>query len=216
MNKLPITLEAGFSVLVIALLAACGKGSSEGGGGNVNLPPTTGLLQSLAITPASTSAAACSAVQFIANGKYSDNTTVDVTHGVYWEIDPANSAVAIANALTGQVVGIKAGSATVYAWTGYGMSASAVLNVSSDSLNSIAITPVSATLAVTGTQNYTATATCSNNPALDISAMNIWSSSSPAVATISVSGLAKAVATGSTTINATAGAITASAVLNVP
>lgn len=215
MNKLPITLEAGFSLLVIFLLAACGKGSSEGGGGNVTLPPTTGLLQSLAVTPATSSAAACSTVQYIATGKYSDGTTIDVTHGVYWEIDPATSAVAIANALSGQVVGIKAGSAVVYAWTGSGMGASAVLNVTSDSLNAIAITPVSSTIAVNGTQAYTATASCSNNPALDISAMNIWSSSSPTVATISVSGLAKAVATGSTTISATAGAITASAVLNV-
>jgi hypothetical protein len=213
MNKLLITVKTAFSVSAISLLAACG-GAGEGGG-NVTLPPTTGLLQSLAIAPATSSVAACSNVQYTATGKYSDGTTIDVTHGVYWEIDPATSAVAIANALNGQVVGIKAGSAVVNAWTGGGIAASAVLNISSDFLNAIAISAPSASLSATMTQSYTATATCSNGT-VDISGMNIWSSSNPTAATISVSGLAKAVTTGSTTISATAGANVASSVLNVP
>jgi hypothetical protein len=50
---------------------------------------------------------------------------------------------------------------------------------------------------------------------IDISRMNIWSSGSPTVATISVSGLATAVATGSSVISTTAGAAVASAVLKV-
>jgi hypothetical protein len=173
------------------------------------------LLQSLTITPAASSAAACSPIQFIATGKYSDNTLVDVTNGVYWEIDTANSDVAIANSMNGQVVGIKTGSATVNAWTGQGIAASAVLNVSSGSLNAITITPAAVTLSTGGTQSYTATAACSNNGSFDISRMNIWASNTPAVATISVSGLATAIATGSATITAAAGAAVASVVLNV-
>ncbi len=215
MKKLLIAFEVGFSLLAISLLVACGKG--EGGDGNVNLPATTGLLQSLTITPAASSAVACGSVQYIATGKYSDNTTIDVTNGVYWEIDPATSDVAIANAMNGQVLGIKPGSATVNVWTGNGIGASAVLNVSSGSLTAITLSPASATLATTtGTQTYTANATCTNVPSLDITRMNIWSSGSPTVATISVSGLATGVATGSTSIIATAGTAAASAVLKVP
>lgn len=179
------------------------------------MPATTGLLQSLTITPSAPSAVACSTVQFTATGNYSDNTSLDVTNGVYWEIDPANSGVAIANAMNGQVVGINPGSATVKAWTGQGIAASAILNVTSGSLNVITITPDVASLAVAGTLGYTATATCSTNPSFDISRMNIWASSSPTVAIISVSGLTTAMATGSTAITATAGAVAASAVLNV-
>ncbi len=216
MKKLQIALEAGFCLGVVSLLAACGHGSGEGdgGGGNVTLPPTTGLLQSLTITPAASDAVACSPVQFTATGKYSDGTVIDVTNGVFWEIDPAQSNVAIANAISGQIIGISAGSATVNAWTGQGISASAVLNVTSGVLSAITISPASATLAVNGALAYTATATCSNG-SVDISRMNIWTSGNTAVASISVSGQATALATGSSVINATAGAIAASAVLNV-
>ncbi len=216
MNKLLVAIRPGFFLCIAALLTACGGGGDgEHGGRGVTLPPTTGLLTSLSITPAASSVAACSPVQYTATGTYSDNTIVDVTNGVYWEIDPASSDVAIADTWTGQFVGIKTGSARVNAWTGSGIAASAVLNVASDSLNSIAITPASSTLAATATQSYTATATCSNGT-LDISRMNIWTSSAPAVATISVTGVATAVATGSTTITASAGTVAASGVLSVP
>ncbi len=215
MTNLRNAFEAGLCLTVVALLAACGHGGDGGGeGGGANMPVTTGLLQSLTIVPAASSAIACSPVQFTATGKYSDNTVIDVTNGVYWQIDPATSDVAIANALNGQIVGIKAGSATVNAWTGQGIAASAVLNVTSDAVSAITISPASATIAVNGALAYTATATCSTG-SIDISRMNIWASGNPAVAGISVSGLATAVAAGSSVINATAGTVAASAVLNV-
>ena len=214
MNKLSITLEAVFCLCTISLLTACGGGGNEGGGGTVTMPPTTGLLQSIVITPSASSVVACSPVQYTATGYYSDNTSANVTNGLYWEIDPANSDVAIANASNGQIIGINPGSATVNAWTGLGIAASAVLNVTSDNVMALAITPASATLAVNGAQTYTALATCTNG-SIDISRMNIWSSGNPTVATITVSGMARAVATGSSLIAATAGAVAASAVLNV-
>ncbi|MGE5757990.1 MAG: hypothetical protein ACM3W8_03895 [Sideroxydans sp.] len=213
MNRLRFAFEAGFSMAAISLLAACG-GGGEGDSGGANMPATTGLLQSLTIAPATSSVTACSPVQYTATGKYSDNTTIDVTNGVFWEIDPANSDVAIANALNGQIVGLKAGIATVNAWTGQGIAASAVLNITSETLNTITVAPAVTTAAVGGKLAFAATATCSNG-SIDISRMNIWSSGSPTVATISVSGMATAVATSSSVIGATAGAAVASAVLNV-
>jgi hypothetical protein len=215
MKKLRIALEAAFFLGTVSLLAACGGSSESGNNGTVTMPPTTGLLQSLSIAPAASSAAACSPVQYTATGHYSDGTTANVSNGVYWEIDPATSNVAIANALNGQIMGINPGSATVVAWTGQGIAASSVLNVTSDNLNALAITPASSTLAVNGAQAYSAIATCTNG-SIDVSRMNIWSSGSPAVATVSVSGLVKAVAAGSSVIAATAGPVVASAVLNVP
>ena len=215
MNKLRIAFHSGFFLCAISLLAACGGESDDGEKGNATMPATTGLLQSLTITQATSSAVACSTVQYNATGHYSDNTSIDVTNGVHWEIDPASSGVAIANTMNGQVVGIAPGSATVNAWTGQGIAASAVLDVTSGTLDAITIAPAVSSLAVYGSLGYVATAACSNNPSFDISTMNIWASSSPAVAVISASGLATAVATGSTAITATAGAVAASAVLNV-
>lgn len=216
MKKLHIAAELGIPLLAISLLAGClgGSGGSEGGSGGWTAPATTGLLKSLAIVPTSSSVAACVPVQYIATAYYSDATSRVVTTIVNWEVDPANSNVAIANAASGVVAGIAAGSAVVHAWTGQGIAASAVLNITAGSLNSIAITPASATIAASGTQAYTATATCSNGT-LDISAMNIWTSSNSGVATAGVSGVASAVAAGSTVISATAGNAAASAVLNV-
>jgi hypothetical protein len=213
-NKLHIAIEAGFALGIVSLLVACGGGGEGEGGGNVTMPATTGLLQSLTIAPAASSAAACSPVQFVATGKYSDNTVVDVTNGVYWEIDPANSDVAIANVLNGQVVGINPGTATVNAWTGQGIAASAVLNITGGNLTALSISPASATIAAGGGFAYTATATCSTG-SLDVSRMNIWTSGTPTVATVTVSGTALASAAGSSVIGATAGTVTASAVLNV-
>jgi hypothetical protein len=215
MNKLRIALEAVFFLGTVSLLAACGGSSESGNNGTVTMPPTTGQLQSLSIAPAVSSAAACSPVQYIATGHYSDGTNANVSNGVYWEIDPATSNVAIANALNGQIMGINPGSATVVAWTGMGIAASSVLNVTSDNLNSLIITPASVTLVVNGTQTYSALATCTNG-SIDVSRLNIWSSGNPTVASISVSGSAKAVAAGSAVIAATAGSVVASAVLNVP
>lgn len=213
MGKLPSWF---LFLCVAALLAACGgEFEHEGDDASATMPVTTGLLQSLTITQTASSAVACSTVQYNAIGHYSDNTSLDVTYGVHWEIDAASSGVAIANTMNGQVVGIKPGSATVNAWTGQGIAASAVLNVTSGSLDAVTITPAVASLGVGGSMGYVATATCSNNPSFDISGMNIWASSNPAVATVSASGFATAVGAGSVTITATAGAAAASAVLNV-
>lgn len=217
MNKLRITFHFVLLLSAAALLVACGGGfESDDDKADTTMPVTSGLLQSLTITPATSSAVACSTVQFNATGHYSDNTSADVTNGVYWEIDAASSGVAIANTMNGQVAGIKPGSATVNAWTGQGIAASAILNVTGGSLDAIAITPAISSLPLAGSIGYVATATCSNNSSFDISRMNIWASSSPAVATISASGFATAVTTGSTAITATAGTVAASAVLNVP
>ncbi len=220
MNKLRITAEVGFPLLVISLLGGClgGSGSEQGSSGGWTAPVTTGLLQSLTIVPTASSVAACVPVQYTATAYYSDATSRVVTTLVNWEVDPANSGVAIANAASGVFAGIAAGSAVVHAWTGQGIAASAVLNITGGSLNSIAITPASSTLsstiAASGTQAYTALATCSNGT-LDIAAMNIWTSSNSGVATVGVSGVATAVAAGSAVISATAGTVAASAILNV-
>jgi uncharacterized protein YjdB len=170
-------------------------------------------LLSLTVSPDASSTVACNPVQYLATGHYSDNTSADVTGRVVWQVDPADSLVAIAQANNGRVMGISAGSAVIYAWSG-NVSGSAVLDVSNGALNAIAVTPASSTLAVGGTQIYSATATCTNG-SVDISRMNIWGSGNSAAASVSVLGAVTALAAGSSVISATAGSITASAVMNV-
>jgi hypothetical protein len=215
MKQVSGRVELIVSLLALFVLAACGAGGQSEGedGGSATLPPTTGLLLSLTVAPAASSTIACSPVQYVATGHYSDNTQAIVTDRVVWQVDPADSLVAIAQANNGRVMGISAGSAVIYAWSG-NVSSSAVLDVSSGELTDITVTPVSATLAVGGTQIYSATATCTNGT-VDISKMNIWGSDNSAVARVTTPGAVTALAAGSSVISATAGAISASAVMNV-
>jgi hypothetical protein len=78
-------------------------------------------------------------------------------------------------------------------------------------LTSISITPVNATISLTGTEQYTAIGHFNNGTTQDITTSVSWHSSTPAVATIANTGLASAVSIGATTITATSGAITSNA-----
>jgi uncharacterized protein YjdB len=86
---------------------------------------------------------------------------------------------------------------------------------SSASLVSIAVTPSDADLLLGAVQQYTATGTYSDNSTKDITATVTWSSSDATVASIDGSGLATALALGSTTISATFGSVTGSTTLTV-
>ena len=82
-------------------------------------------------------------------------------------------------------------------------------------LVSIAVTPADAEILPDGTQHFTATGTYSDRRTHDLTTTVTWSSSAPDVATISTAGLASAVETGQTTIEAAVGAINGSTTLNV-
>ena len=82
-------------------------------------------------------------------------------------------------------------------------------------LSSIALTPVSSAVAPGSIQQFTATGTYSNGTTINLTGQARWSSSVPAVATISLRGLTSALANGTTTISATLGGITGSTTLRV-
>lgn len=82
-------------------------------------------------------------------------------------------------------------------------------------LLSIAITPVTPSIANNATQQFTATGTYSDNSTQNITASVIWTSSDASKANISSAGLATAVAAGTTTIKAMSGNITGTATLTV-
>jgi uncharacterized protein YjdB len=82
-------------------------------------------------------------------------------------------------------------------------------------LMSVAATPATATLAVGTTQKFGVMGTFSDGSTGDVSSNATWASKSTAVATISTTGLATAVAIGSTTVTATVNGETATATLTV-
>ncbi|MDQ7822314.1 MAG: PQQ-binding-like beta-propeller repeat protein [Candidatus Eremiobacteraeota bacterium] len=78
----------------------------------------------------------------------------------------------------------------------------------SPTLESIIITPSSATMASGGTQQYSATGYYSDSSSSDLTASASWTSSDESVGTISSSGLFTALVAGTCTITATSGSVT--------
>ena len=75
-------------------------------------------------------------------------------------------------------------------------------------LTSIAVTPASPSVAKGLTQQFTATGTYTDGSTANLTASVTWASATPSVATISSTGLAQSLATGTTNITAALGSVT--------
>jgi len=152
--------------------------------------------------------------QFTATATYSDGTMADVTTLSTWSSSVA--AVVAIGANTGFAVGVFCGTTNITAAFGGMTSAAVALTSSCGTLVSISVTPPSALVAAGATQPFTATGTYSDATTCNITVTTSWQSSATSVATVSSGGLATAVATGSATITAIAGAVLGNATLTVP
>ncbi len=82
-------------------------------------------------------------------------------------------------------------------------------------LQAIAVTPASPSIVAGTTQQFTATGTYTDSSTRDLTRTTVWSSNTPATATINSAGLATGVAAGSTTIKATSASSNGTTVLTV-
>jgi hypothetical protein len=180
---------------------------------------STATLTSLNITPATptiTSSLLGQQQQFQVTGTYSDGTKAYLTTSATWSSSDTTVAT-IHNAqdgLAGLATTTGYGTATTTASYG-GLNATATLTSTQPPLTSITVTPANSTLNAGTALQYTATGTYADNVSKDISASVTWTSSNPAAATISSTGLANALTTGSTTITATSGMVQGIASLTV-
>jgi uncharacterized protein YjdB len=129
---------------------------------------------------------------------------------VTWTTNSA--AVATVNS-SGLVTAQGAGSATITA-TSEGRSASATITVTLVPVASVTVTPASSNLTVSATAQLTATLRDSAGNVLTGRAVS-WVTNNAGVATVSASGLVRAVAAGLATITATSGGISGTAAVTV-
>ncbi len=161
-------------------------------------------LASIAVTPTNQTITAALTQQFAATGTYSDGSTQTLTDSVVW----TSSSVATATINTsGNATGVAAGTTTITASSGT-ISASTGLTVAAPVLDFIEISPTTAFRTVGQTVQFVATGVYNNNKTMVLTSGVVWTSSSPANATINSSGLATGVALGSTTISAALGNVT--------
>ena len=189
----------------VTIQAALGTLQSQ-----ATLVVTNAVLNSLAISPSGASFPVGSTQQFHVTGSFSDGSTRDLSASATW----ASSSTGIATiSATGLATGLAPGSFQVNASFG-GKSTSTTAQVTAAVLDSIAITPYSASFAAGITQQFTITGTYSDGSTRNLTSQSTFSTSNPAVATVTSTGasagLARGVVPGSVAITATVSGQTAS------
>jgi trimeric autotransporter adhesin len=169
-------------------------------------------LQSLAVTPPTSSVNKGSTVQISATGTYSDSSTQNATASVNWT--SSNPSLATVGASTGLVTGVSGGGPVTITASIGSLTGSSSLTISPVSLQSIAVTPANSGVTVGSTAQFTATGTFSDASTAAIPSA-VWTSSKPNVATINSAGVANGVAAGTTTITATVNGISNSTTFTV-
>ncbi len=154
-------------------------------------------VASVSVAPGSASILPAGTVQLTATTKDSAGYTL-TGRAVTWT--SGNTGVATVSA-SGLVTGKAAGTATITA-TSEGQSGTAAITVSSVPVASVSVAPATASVAVGGTVQLTATPKDSSGTALTGRTIT-WATSNASVATVNGSGLVTGVVTGSATITAT-------------
>ncbi|HUB07996.1 MAG TPA: Ig-like domain-containing protein, partial [Myxococcales bacterium] len=191
----------------------------QGVSGSATLTVTAATLVQIQVTPFAPELYLGYPVSFAATGLYSDNSTQDLTKLCTWTSSaPAAASVDDGGGTKGLVTPEAAGTAVVSA-AYQGVTGTDQVTVSGATLNSIAVTPPTATIAVGAMQPYDAMGTFSDGSNLDVTTYVTWLSSDDAVAPISNAagsqGQAKGLAAGSATITAVSGAVQGTASLTV-
>ena len=165
-------------------------------------------LTSITVSPVSPATTLNGTVQFSATGTRSDGSTTSPS--ATWST--ADGTIASISS-GGLATGVAAGTTTVTATSG-GVSGSTTLLVATSALQSIIISPTTATVSATGSsspnsQQFTATGFFADGGALNITSSVNWNSSNTTVAVVGTNtGLATGFVVGSTTITANSGSIT--------
>ncbi len=176
-------------------------------------------LRSIAITPADPSVPKGETEQFTATGTFSDNSTSDITSQVTWS-SSATAVATISNAASshGLATTLSAGTSTISAAL-ESFSDHTTLTVIASPLVSIAIMPANPSVPDGENEPFTATGTFADNSTADVTSQVDWTSSAPAVATISNAagsqGSASTLSVGTTTITATLSGVSAHTALSV-
>ena len=207
-----VTVSAGGLVLAV-------------GGGNASVTATLGavtqtapvtvsaaVLIGITVTAPQNTFALGFSLQLKATGTYSDSTTQDITSGVGW--NSTNSAIALVSS-TGLVSGISIGGISATA-TLQGVSGSLAVSVSSATLVSISITPVSVTLLnILLTQQFAVTGHFSDGSTQALTSGVHWSCTNGLLATVNQTGLLTALGLGNLSATATYNGLTATAAVKI-
>jgi uncharacterized protein YjdB len=167
-------------------------------------------LTAIQISPPSASIAAQTGFAFTALGTFADGKTQDLTDFALW----TSSAPAVATVSAGNANGLSPGTSTIVALFD-GLVGTAQLTVTGAKTNSIVVLPSAAALELGGSTKFKAIASFSDGTTRDVTPWVIWTLSSPEVARMTSTGIARSAGAGSTTVTATLNDVSGAAVLSV-
>ena len=177
---------------------------------SITLTVSHPTLQAIAISTTATTIARGNTDPFTATGTYSDGSTANITSQVAWNSSNTTAAtingVGLATALSNGRTNISASLSSIN-------SNNITLTITNATLQSIAISAASTSVFKGNTDQFTATRTYSDGSTANITSQVAWNSSNSATATISASGLAKALATGTTNVSASLSSVTSNTFL---
>src|SRR5665213_1864566 len=188
------TLAGWLSTVMTTTLVGLVALSCGGGGGDTTAPPPPVAVATVELTPATNSLQVGQTVQLTPALKDASGNVLTGRH-VTWG-SSATGTVSVTS--SGLATAVDSGSATIFA-TSEGKSGTATITVRLVPVNALTLTPPSSTLLVAQTVQLSAATTDSGGHTLTGRAI-AWSSSVPAVATVSTGGLVTAVAVGTTNV----------------
>ena len=209
-NPAVATVSTSGLVTAVAPGTATITATSEGKTGTSTITVTAAPVASVTVAPSTASIVVAATQQLTATLKDGSGNTL-TGRTVTWSSDAAGVASVDTNGL---VTGVAAGTATITA-TSSGVTGTATITVTVAPVNSVTVTPSTATKQIAETQQFTAELKDASNNVLTGRTVT-WSSSNTGVATIDAgTGLATAVAAGTTTITATSEGVSGTATLTV-
>lgn len=181
---------------------------------------TDAVLDRLEIDPANPSIADGTKQQFAATAIYSDGSNEDVTSDVSWE--SSDETVAVISDLAanrGEATALDVGQTTITATLQNETPVTTVLTVTSATPTALAIEPPDSSVALNRTQQFSATATFTDNSTQDVTSSTTWDSDDQQIVSFSnlsgEEGLAQPQAEGSVTVTATYAGFTQTTQLTV-
>ncbi|MCK4707648.1 MAG: Ig-like domain-containing protein, partial [Gammaproteobacteria bacterium] len=166
-----------------------------------NLTVTSATLNSINVTPGTSSIANGTSTILQANGIFSDLTNQDLTSQVSWQ----SSNISVAEVSSeGLISSLSTGTVTITASLN-GISSSASVTITPATLSSISVTPGNVSIANGTATNMLATGFYSDLTSQDLSSVVSWQSSDTLVAEVSSTGQITSHSTGDATISASFG-----------
>jgi uncharacterized protein YjdB len=188
-----------------SVIATATQGSVSG-----TLVITVNGLKAINVGAPSPSIASGATEQLTATAVYTDNSTTPVTGQAVW--NSSDPTVAVVSA-SGVLTALKSGNVTVTA-TWNAISGSAGVSVTPGALSSITVMPVAFSIASGQSRQLSALGTYADGTSQDVTSQATWSSST-AAASVDASGLVTGSSAGTSTITATIGSKSGSAVATV-